>query len=89
MSSKLGKLKICLIFLVFAIFLSIQSVSAYDATVVIAQTDLPYSDIITLDIPGEINNTMNVTYDNWLSGLSTIVIDDPLYQLDVTVDIPE
>jgi hypothetical protein len=62
--------------------------AAYDATISIQTTDLPYEGQTTLDINGDINTTYTLIYDNWLEGPDTILMTDPLYQLPVTITIP-
>ncbi|MBU1975028.1 MAG: carboxypeptidase-like regulatory domain-containing protein [Nanoarchaeota archaeon] len=66
-----------------------QFSAAYDAEILITTADLPFSDTVEFDISGEINQTMHVSYDNWLSGQDNILFEDPLYQLMVDVSIPD
>ena len=50
------------------IFLMFGIVSAHEYEITILEENLPYSDAKTVDLSGDINQTMNITYDSWLSG---------------------
>jgi hypothetical protein len=63
-------------------------VFAADSQIILNTNDLPYQTDLSLDITGEINQTLNITYDTWLSGQNSITFTDPLYTLGVHVSIP-
>ncbi|MFH1916447.1 MAG: MopE-related protein [Nanoarchaeota archaeon] len=65
-----------------------QHTLAYDTLIETTTQALPFQTTISFDIQGTINETITITYDNWLSGPGTITFADPLFQLEVIVLIP-
>ncbi len=50
--------------------------------------ELPYSDTLLVNITGYVTLMLDIAYDNYLNGPSTLYFDNPLEFFDVSVDIP-
>jgi hypothetical protein len=77
------------IILLLLFILVINNVFAIDATVELNKSSLPYSNNLIINIEGQINSTVNITYDSIISGASTITFDNiNNHNLSINYNIP-
>ncbi|MBT3408934.1 hypothetical protein HN415_09745, partial [Candidatus Woesearchaeota archaeon] len=82
------KLNIIKILITMIFILVISNVQAIDATIELNKSSLPYSNNLIISIQGEINSTVNMTYDQFLTGADSVMFNNNNKNLSIIYNIP-